>query len=545
MPLSIKDNRWILPAIVSAVLVFGFVWFVIFGQFRHQSFVELNLYQEGNKPVPFSILYKSNGDPALAKNHAVEVIPPATGRFVDVSVAIPSGSIKSLAFSFGDAEAKVIIRAATLHSSDFRIYNMFADLSNYRNAEGAAPAFDGSVYTFPEGQLFVQNDLGGSLVLVVAVVLFFFILFLFSLSVFIQKGLRPVSAFFLILLVLPVILVGKSQPVNENRGLTPMPQVFTPNGVDTKFFMNFNTYIRDHIGLRNEFMTLGTKVPAGLLSSTLTSTVHIGKNGWLFWMDAKYLSDPARQSRFTNSEKAEISRSLGILKDSFQKENIPFELTILPQKFEVYPEYLPDYLLQKEGVSRTEDLVQSLKVLRPDIHVYFIKQDMLKAKTAGAERMFLLQDTHWNMEGAKYASEPILDQMRLYLPAIPKPDFHNYWPESYLTPSDCVIIGHLQYPAEYSTHWYQKEVRSTLSAPLGGGQVEYSQSKSKDGYRIAIYHDSFTINLEPIVSPLFSTVRYKWSTPTRDDIESVIAWKPDLVVWLAVDAGIESIIGKF
>ena len=63
----------------------------------------------------------------------------------------------------------------------------------------------------------------------------------------------------------------------------------------------------------------------------------------------------------------------------------------------------------------------------------------------------------------------------------------------------------------------------------------HTQGAGKNLPRALIYHDSFFTALEPFVSPLFSEAEYIWKQFREEDKEYVLQYKPDIIIFEAVE----------
>lgn len=93
---------------------------------------------------------------------------------------------------------------------------------------------------------------------------------------------------FIIMISIPMMCVNRIQgkvSETEKRTLAQFPNFI--NEGDGKFNHNFpqefNSWINDNIGFREFFGKINAKINYNLMESSPSNSVHIGKDGWLFY----------------------------------------------------------------------------------------------------------------------------------------------------------------------------------------------------------------------------------------------------------------------
>lgn len=184
---------------------------------------------------------------------------------------------------------------------------------------------------------------------------------------------------------------------------------------DGDFLYAATTYV-DEIWKNNFFRSafwskldaLGTYCVTGQVSS---SQVVRGTNGWLFYA-AKTDSDPIGDyegtTTFTSEEVSKCVDNVGNLDRYCNDNGINYCLLIVPNKENVYYEYMPDMYLHSPE-SRTDKLAASL--IDEGYNVINLKDTMISAK--GETPLYYLYDTHWNQLGAYLGVKSSLESMGL------------------------------------------------------------------------------------------------------------------------------------
>ena len=214
-------------------------------------------------------------------------------------------------------------------------------------------------------------------------------------------------------LAVPVVFLdaGKLTSESENRTLAAFPSFLNESrSFNTEFFKGLGKWFEDHLGFRDDMMTVYSNIMVKGFGLSSSDRVVFGKDGWMFYtpdnnlelvkggypLDDKMLENIAHNQQRIN----EYYKSLG--KDYF--------LVITPSKATVYPEYIADgnYTV---GTTAADILTDYIKA-NTDVKVINVKDGLIPAKEQG--QLFLKTDTHWDHLGSYNAYSYILFQMKEY-----------------------------------------------------------------------------------------------------------------------------------
>lgn len=180
------------------------------------------------------------------------------------------------------------------------------------------------------------------------------------------------------------------------------------------------------LGLRDYFIKTYNQLHFSLfhrIVSTTGTNVVIGKDNWLY--EDVYIKKFNTASKENGSLINAKVQKLRILQDQLEELGIAFVFVIAPSKAEVYPEYIPENLLNKPlPRGMTTDYQQAITALEKH-GIHFVDSHTLFLDEKNKEyHLFGPSGVHWNKYGAYLAWENIAalveDHLRvpLHFPAL-------------------------------------------------------------------------------------------------------------------------------
>lgn len=154
-----------------------------------------------------------------------------------------------------------------------------------------------------------------------------------------------------------------------------------------------------------------TKTIAG--NEYLESTqVLLGKENWLFYkteLDGNPLLDYKGTNHFAEEELAAMAENLVAIRDYLRDEKgIQFIIMGLPNKENMYPEYMPDTIPKLIDQSRADQVAEYLQG-NTDLNYVYPKEIFLREKEE--HQIYYTTDTHWNQIGAFVGLQAVFSQM--------------------------------------------------------------------------------------------------------------------------------------
>ena len=192
------------------------------------------------------------------------------------------------------------------------------------------------------------------------------------------------------------------------------PPVLNLNKLDN-FPSLFNTYFIEQLKLRDKLVLVNSLVKIFLFkTSPFTDKVIIGKNGWLY--DAGHTINTYTNSEPLKPKQLDSIRTTLIKRNEWYKNNgIKFYVVLIPNKGEIYPEYLPETILKSSEMNQTDQILQFMKK-DTDIVIIDLRKTLIEHKNK--ENLFFKTDNHWSFYGAYYGYCDIIRRIHKDFPAI-------------------------------------------------------------------------------------------------------------------------------
>jgi alginate O-acetyltransferase complex protein AlgJ len=185
-----------------------------------------------------------------------------------------------------------------------------------------------------------------------------------------------------------------------------------------KYPNQFEEYFLDCLKLRDKLVLVNSLVRIFLFNtSPMSDKVIIGKNGWLFEADkllnAYTNSNPLRTGQLDSIRNTLLERNA-----MARKKGIKFYVVFIPNKAEIYPEYLPETILKSSDMNRTDQILQYMK---SDTGMVFIDLRKALLDNKNGIRLYFQTDNHWNYLGAYYAYCEVMRRIKKDFPSVGDP----------------------------------------------------------------------------------------------------------------------------
>jgi hypothetical protein len=269
------------------------------------------------------------------------------------------------------------------------------------------------------------------------------------------------------------------------------------------------------------------------------SKVIIGKAGWLYFRgeDSKAFDQWYRGNE-TVPDATLIAARDELLRrqDLLASRGIPFLVMVVPEKYSVYPEFLPDWATRITPRTPLDRFAAEL-ARYPRLQFIDLRGPLLEAK--GDDRLYYQTDSHWNYLGATVGYKVLMSKVAQVLPGlivapVTRPP---YVPEvDYWSGDLAQMLG------------LEQQFRETDIAPLGkilatpesrcakrdsladAPEVETYVYRCPNAPRFTalVYRDSMAIPLIPMLAENFS--RTTFVSSARLDPGLVSRLRPDVVI---------------
>ena len=347
---------------------------------------------------------------------------------------------------------------------------------------------------------------------------------------------------FFVLLWLPladsVFHLDRSPMLNEKRQLAGFPAWAAGFSGLRGFLSGLDAYHRDHFGFRRPLIRLGQKLKSRLFRESAFSDVMIGRDGWLYLVDARMIERYRGLDLFTPEDLRNWQSLLERRRDWLAARGIKYLFVIPPDKQSVYPEYLPDWMTPAGSVTKLDQFVAYLKA-HSTVEVLDLRPVLREAKRA--RRTYLFTDTHWNDYGSFVGYQALIRALARQLPGLGEPlsldDFEEHsreWKDGDLSN----LLGQSQtMPEKDFVELVPRPPRSALELHTDdsiypnqwktGTLPSYTENPAQK-YNILLFRDSFAHGWTPFVGFNFKRAvfiwQYHWNAPVIE------REKPDVVV---------------
>ena len=314
--------------------------------------------------------------------------------------------------------------------------------------------------------------------------------------------------FFLLMIVPAVSMPLFKDAVNtEKRELSELPAVFSDGKFNSRFSVEMNTWIQEHIGFRNLMISGNSLLRTELFGQAAKEEIIVGKNGWLFYGESAndYLHVPTITERNANN----AAHAARMLQDFAEEQGSRFLLALVANKSSLYGENMPYYYLPRNADGSRELFLKALDaegVHTVDLKSVFIGQ---------SKQLYQKTDSHWTYEGALLGYRTIMQASGLEYD-----DFEGLtFTEEQNWPADLAIFLYGEaaepdvqaYPNYQFTYGYKS--RQTAVDAL---TLETRQAQGRGS--LVIYRDSFLNTMQVYMAQNFEKALFSRAIPYQADL---------------------------
>lgn len=335
-------------------------------------------------------------------------------------------------------------------------------------------------------------------------------------------------AIFIIIIATPLIFINRNTEkisTLENKKLAAFPSMFATNGGFSKsFFSDFETYINDNIGFKQETVVFDIATEYKLFNKLKIPNYIMGKDKNLFYTtNGVDILNYQGKNKLSESSLNELSQGYSYMQKYFENTGASFYMMTIPNKEGVYPELYPKEVLQHSTKSRIDLLTEFIQ-RNTNINILNVKQALINSK--GKDMLYYknYDCTHWNMNGAFVGYTEIMKEiMKKYpnLDLLKKDDFivtSEKSKGSLQHLSNIQIINNaMKFDDDIYTYTLKLGYQARLSEKLPEGleldandKCFYYINKNKSGMpKIIIVGDSYIYSfLLPIFAESFSELYF-------------------------------------
>ena len=291
------------------------------------------------------------------------------------------------------------------------------------------------------------------------------------------------------------LLVFGESGAAANQVLAPRPELRDRDGAwNLSVLSDSADWLADHFALRQQLVSLWSRLNTALLASSPEEQVILGREGWLYF--APTLPDYCGQS-LSEEELEAVASHLARIQAEAESRGARFLLAVAPNKNSLYPRYMPAAYPENHAESNWEKL-------RP----------LLDAKGVAYVDLFSLPmpyyrtDTHWTAEGAAMAADKLLASLGRESAYAAGPFLKEPEPQ----PGDLYEMLYPARPAGEDTLAYAGAFRfEHLTQPKGGSAITIRTRGTGTG-SLYCWRDSFGVALYPYLADDFAQACFSRST---------------------------------
>ena len=346
-------------------------------------------------------------------------------------------------------------------------------------------------------------------------------------ALFISTFLIFISTPFIVMVVYP------NQNLSENRRLAEKPLLTTKDMLS--YPEAYNKYFKENFGFRKWLTTLNSYWRLKIFnSSSAPESVIIGKNSWLYSTDPDISGDFRNRIAYTKEELNIIQKHIEELHHFYAKNNIPFYLFIVPSKYNIYPEYLPNRITINIRNTKLDQLISHMNKYS-EVKIITAHEELIKAKINAP--VFYEHDTHWNLQGGFIGYQKLMKTIVAKFPHLQilhENEFnrnytsvHNADLSRMLSLEDVLLNDEWGFQKKFNslTRPGQKTVFQTISPIQPTLFIDHPQPNLP---KAVIYRDSFFNLMIPFMGEHFSRSVLIWSYD--HSVEVIEKEKPDVII---------------
>jgi len=339
---------------------------------------------------------------------------------------------------------------------------------------------------------------------------------------------------FLLALVVPtVVTVARDkQEVSETefRTLAPPPQWRWDLDLLHTWPDEFESYYDDHFALRAFLLQRYNWTRFSLFGISPTDRVIVGRSGWLYLAEGTEEFEP-----LTAPELGRWKLDLEQRRDWLEARGTKYLFVAVPDKTDVYPEFLPEAHLRAKVRSRI-DLFCRAMATRTTVPVLNLGPPMRGAKTR--DEIYFRNDPHWNYLGAHIAYASIMAALDPWYPELETIPWREFAIEKREVRGGGLarMMGLATRLTEVTYKPDRSELarcarRIELSPEPRNVRSPFATDCPDKPLRVLVFRDSYATALTPYLSESFGHVAYFWERPSFALLKRIVEEEqPDLVI---------------
>lgn len=330
-----------------------------------------------------------------------------------------------------------------------------------------------------------------------------------------------------------------TQPPGENRLPAPRPQLVRLDLAGVQHYLAAaEAYFNDHFGYRKRLIRWFQEWKVRLFKDESGTKVVVGQNGWYYTGEGQMVDNYLGIAPFTPERLDAWRRLLEKRRDWLAARGIRYLFVIAPDKQDIYPENLPEWLLKATPQGRKTKLDQFLNYMKDhsSVEILDLRQPLIDAKSIAP--LYLQNDTHWNMLGSFIGCKAVVDGLSNQFPDLPPLRMEDFiWTNTPAMGGDQARILGLDVP--------EKNYFAFQSGPALSGFLTISNSAYKSNWgpkrmvitenkaplrrTLVVFDDSFGFSWQMFLGHCFKRAAFEWESQDFNTT-LILSNNPDVVV---------------
>ena len=186
----------------------------------------------------------------------------------------------------------------------------------------------------------------------------------------------------------------------ENRKLVSRAHIHREDGtINQNYIKDLENWFNDNVGFRNDMVYVDARIQYTLFDKLPNNDFILGPNKELNYATPSIIEDYQRKNMPDDEYLKDVANAYQVISDYLEKRDIQFYYYQCWDKHSIYPEYFPKTIIQYGDVSRTDEIVESLKE-NTTIEVISPKEKLIELKNEYDTYSIWGDATHWSERGA-------------------------------------------------------------------------------------------------------------------------------------------------
>ncbi|WP_347995873.1 hypothetical protein [uncultured Eubacterium sp.] len=343
---------------------------------------------------------------------------------------------------------------------------------------------------------------------------------------------------FMVIIFVPLLFTNQKEDTvseAENRVLSNKPNLYIDNKLNGHFLADFDEWIQDNIGFRENIIKLDAQIQYHLFRQFSDKNYKLNETGELNYIGQQVLANYQHLNLYSEEELAQIISAFKDVNNYLNNKNIQFYYMQCWDKQSIYPEYFPKSVNQYGSNSACDQVIKALNE-KTDVYNINLKEALITSKDDYEVYSKWGDPTHWTPRGAHVGYLQLMNSINknsnIQYRVLQEADYTHVTKDIGQTLSGTI---HFRNPSEIlslrnDTSEYTNE-KFTIDA--GDPRSTFLTNKTCDNNtRILIIGDSYIHSyiLKDISQSFYETILlWKWSMP---DLKNLVEeYQPDIIVY--------------